>query len=57
MNYDYKCEQCSSQYTIEQSIYADVIAPVCATCNTVMNRLWGVGGIQFKGDGFYVNGG
>lgn len=57
MTYDYECVACSNKYTIERSIHEDAVAPVCVGCHQSMTRVWAVGGISFKGDGFYVNGG
>lgn len=57
MTYDYECVACSNKYTVERSIHEDAVAPVCVSCHQSMTRVWAVGGITFKGDGFYVNGG
>jgi putative FmdB family regulatory protein len=57
MTYDYECVACSNQYSVERSIHEDAVAPVCTNCHNSMTRVWAVGGITFKGDGFYVNGG
>lgn len=57
MNYEYECSTCNSKYSIERSIHEDTIAPVCVDCHQSMTRVWAIGGISFKGGGFYVNGG
>lgn len=57
MTYEYECAKCKNTYTIERSMYATEVMPVCVTCHESMTRVWAVGGISFKGDGFYVNGG
>jgi putative FmdB family regulatory protein len=53
MMYDYKCETCKSELTIERSIHAEANAPICFDCHTPMDRVYGVGGIKFTGSGFY----
>ena len=57
MMYDYKCDTCKSELTIERSIHAEAIAPICFDCHTPMDRVYGVGGIKFNAPGFYSTGG
>jgi predicted nucleic acid-binding Zn ribbon protein len=38
-------------------MYDTEVMPVCVGCHESMTRVWAVGGITFKGDGFYSNGG
>jgi putative FmdB family regulatory protein len=53
MMYDYKCDTCKSELTVERSIHAEANAPICFDCHTPMDRVYGVGGIKFTGSGFY----
>ncbi len=53
MNYDYKCEQCNSELTVERSIHAEASNPTCFNCHTTMNRVWSTPTITFNGTGFY----
>ena len=53
MNYDYKCEKCSSEITVERSIHAEASEPMCFNCHTTMNRVWNTPNITFNGSGFY----
>jgi predicted nucleic acid-binding Zn ribbon protein len=57
MIYDYKCDTCKSELTIERSIHAEANAPICFDCHTPMDRVYGVGGIKFNAPGFYSTGG
>ena len=57
MMYDYKCPECDTQLTIERSIHEDPKAPSCFDCHVAMNRIYDAPSIQFKGGGFYSNGG
>jgi putative FmdB family regulatory protein len=53
MNYDYKCEQCNSELTVERSIHAEASDPMCFNCHTTMNRVWSSPPVTFNGAGFY----
>lgn len=53
MNYDYKCEKCSSEITVERSIHAEASNPMCFNCHTTMDRVWNTPSITFNGTGFY----
>ena len=57
MNYDYKCDKCNSELTIERSIYAEASDPMCFDCHIPMIRKWDAPSITFKGKGFYSTGG
>lgn len=57
MIYDYKCSQCNGEITIERSIHDEAREPTCFDCHIPMIRKWEAPGIQFKGSGFYSNGG
>ena len=53
MNYDYKCEKCSSELTVERSIHAEASDPMCFNCHQTMSRVWSTPTITFNGTGFY----
>ena len=57
MIYDYRCNTCKSELSVERSIHAEANAPICFDCHTPMDRVYGLGGIKFNGDGFYSTGG
>lgn len=51
--YEYSCEMCNENLEIERSILDPETIPDCPKCNSVMKRVYGSFGIQFKGSGFY----
>lgn len=53
--YEYRCPTCKVEYSVERSIHAESISPIC--CGTGMERLFSTFGVQFKGGGFYSTGG
>lgn len=53
MNYDYKCEKCNSEITVERSIHAEASNPMCFNCHTTMDRVWSSPVITFNSPGFY----
>ena len=57
MIYDYKCPQCSAVLSVERSIHETPKPPACVPCHLTMNRIYDAPSIQFKGGGFYSNGG
>jgi len=57
MQYDYRCTECKSEITIERKITDEVLTPSCFDCHIPMIRKWDAPTIQFKGKGFYSNGG
>jgi predicted nucleic acid-binding Zn ribbon protein len=57
MIYDYKCDACKCELSVERSIHAEANAPICFDCHTPMDRVYGVGGIKFNAPGFYSTGG
>ena len=52
--YEFKCMVCGMTETITRDINADgdVAAPQCRGCMIPMERMWSLGGIQFKGTGW-----
>ena len=54
MNYDYKCEKCSSELTVERSIHAEASDPMCFNCHQTMSRVWSSPPVTFSGTGFYT---
>ena len=57
MIYDYKCDSCKCELSVERSIHAEANAPICFDCHTSMDRVYGLGGIKFNAPGFYSTGG
>ena len=57
MIYDYKCDTCKCELSVERSIHAEANTPICFDCHTPMDRVYGVGGIKFNAPGFYSTGG
>lgn len=53
MIYSFKCE-CGNIRDVEQSIYAEVIEPMCTDCQQSMYRIYTSPAIAFKGNGFYT---
>ena len=52
--YDYKCSKCGIVREIHINL-GEETQPIC--CDTNMERVWTVPGVQFKGPGFYSTGG
>jgi putative FmdB family regulatory protein len=57
MIYDYRCTECKDEITIERKMTDEALAPTCFVCHITMVRKWDAPTIQFKGKGFYSNGG
>jgi putative FmdB family regulatory protein len=57
MIYDYHCTECKGEITIERKMTDEALAPTCFVCHITMVRKWDAPTIQFKGKGFYSNGG
>ena len=57
MIYDYKCDTCKGELSVERSIHAEANAPISFDCHEPMTRVYGVGGISFNAPGFYSTGG
>ena len=53
-NYDYKCDKCSHEFEIFQTMSEDPLKE-CPQCKGPVRRLIGAGaGLIFKGSGFYI---
>jgi len=50
--YHYKCSKCDATQTETFSINVELTAPNCPQCKTVMDRIFNVASIQFKGSGW-----
>jgi len=57
MIYDYKGPQCEAVLSVERSIHETPKPPACVPCHITMNRIYDAPSVQFKGSGFYSNGG
>ena len=52
--YDYKCKECQYKFSVKHSMDSkENIA--CPKCGGKVNQVMNIGGIAFKGSGFYVN--
>jgi len=54
--YVYSCEKCEDNKELVKSM-SDPDPETCPDCGSTIKRVFGVGGIQFKGKGFYSTGG
>ena len=55
-NYDYKCNECQNNFTVFYLIDKRPKKITCKTCGSSdTTKLFTIGGISFKGPGFYVN--
>ena len=52
--YEFKCQVCGDTGTVSRSIHTDgdIAAPNCQACTIPMERVWSLGGVSFKGDGW-----
>lgn len=51
--YDYKCDTCTQTSTVEHPMGAN--GPSRCDCGGSLRKLFSVGGVSFKGAGFYSN--
>jgi len=59
-NYDFKCNDCGNireQFIYHKDYEKYVVRCPTLNCNKVMERVYTVPGIKFKGPGFYSTGG
>jgi len=54
--YVYSCEKCEDDKELVKGM-SDPDPKTCPDCGSNIKRVFGVGGIQFKGKGFYSTGG
>jgi putative FmdB family regulatory protein len=54
--YVYACEKCEDSKELVKGMN-DPDPETCPDCEGTIKRVFGVGGIQFKGKGFYSTGG
>lgn len=52
--YEYKCQECGHKFEKFQTMSDEPIKE-CEKCGAPVRKLFGTGGIIFKGSGFYVN--
>lgn len=52
--YEYKCDNCDEQYTIEKSMKDAGKEEYCIECNSVMRRVFNATPTQWKCSGAYV---
>lgn len=51
--YEYKCQQCGTQFEKRQSV-SDKPLATCEKCHGKLEKQWSLSGFQFKGAGWYV---
>ncbi len=51
--YEYKCQQCGSQFEKRQSVSDEPLSS-CEKCHGKLEKQWSLSGFQFKGAGWYV---
>jgi len=51
--YEYKCQQCGTQFEKRQSV-SDAPLTTCEKCHGKLEKQWSLSGFQFKGAGWYV---
>ena len=49
--YDYLCATCGGVQTLERSIHAEAVAPMC--CSNLMDRIFHPTPVRFNTSGFY----
>lgn len=52
--YEYKCKECHNKFEVKQSMQDPEITN-CPKCNGKVSKIMNIGGIAFKGNGFYAN--
>ena len=50
--YHYECSACLTIVEVVRSISELEVLPVCDVCGSVMKRLYAIGGVEFKGNGW-----
>ncbi len=51
--YEYRCEVCSKQLEVQRSIEDKLErSPYCPNCTVPMKRVYSLGGVVFKGNGW-----
>jgi putative FmdB family regulatory protein len=51
--YEYRCEVCSKQLEVQRSIDDKLErSPYCPNCTVPMKRVYSLGGVVFKGNGW-----
>ena len=51
--YEYKCSECEERLSETRSIHDPSPEHFCKSCGQKMNQVISLGGITFKGSGFY----
>ena len=52
--YEYKCADCGTHLEKMQKV-SDAPPTICENCGGRLEKQWSLSGIQFKGEGWYVN--
>lgn len=51
--YEYACLECDFNIEVAKSFSESSCPEICEQCGSVMNKVYGTVGVQFKGSGFY----
>lgn len=51
--YEYACLECDFGMEVTKSFSESDSVEICEKCGSVMNKVYGSVGVQFKGTGFY----
>ena len=54
--YEYQCNKCKAKITLSRKV-EERDEEVTCVCGLVSSRIYNTVGVQFKGTGFYSNGG
>ena len=50
--YKFICPKCEATFTVIQPLNENIPDPICKVCRLIMNRVFGVSSVQFKGSGW-----
>ena len=50
--YNFICSTCGAGFTVIQPLSENIPQPKCKVCGIVMDRVFGVASVQFKGTGW-----
>jgi putative FmdB family regulatory protein len=50
--YHYFCELCGTSVDVSRKVSELEVLPVCGLCGSVMKRIYAIGGVEFKGNGW-----
>lgn len=50
--YHYVCDVCKDTVEVVRGVSELEVLPVCSVCAEVMRRIYAIGGVEFKGNGW-----